>query len=146
VSLAFTSDRPLAVQSTREGKYGSLSVRSLIACAASTDRKHQTYEWEPVMDEESGSIYYRNNVSGDTQWDMPSELDRLVSLNSLLTHSSHEPDLSWCALTGRDHVSGISQSVCEHHQMLHRVPDSPQSSPHSPHGWESDAFSSRAAW
>lgn len=32
-----------------------------------------------MLDEESGSIYYRNNVSGDTQWEMPSDLDHLVS-------------------------------------------------------------------
>jgi hypothetical protein len=42
----------------------------------------QTYEWEPVLDEESGSVYYRNNVSGDTQWEMPSDLDHLVSSSS----------------------------------------------------------------
>jgi hypothetical protein len=40
------------------------------------------------MDEESGSIYYRNNVSGDTQWEMPPELDRLVSLPFILSDSS----------------------------------------------------------
>ncbi len=38
----------------------------------------ETYEWEPVLDEESGSIYYRNNASGDTQWEMPCDLDHLV--------------------------------------------------------------------
>jgi hypothetical protein len=30
------------------------------------------------MDEESGALYYRNNVSGDTQWEMPDLLDMLV--------------------------------------------------------------------
>ena len=24
----------------------------------------QTYEWEPILDEEHGALYYRNNVSG----------------------------------------------------------------------------------
>lgn len=47
---------------------------------------NKVYEWEPVNDEETGGIYYRNNVSGVSQWDLPFELDIIgecVSLTSL---------------------------------------------------------------
>ena len=29
---------------------------------------NKIYEWEPIIDEASTWIYYRNNVSGETQW------------------------------------------------------------------------------
>lgn len=43
------------------------------------------YEWEPVNDEETGGIYYRNNVSGVSQWDLPPELDVIGECISLTT-------------------------------------------------------------
>ena len=43
------------------------------------------YEWEPVTDEETGGIYYRNNVSGVSQWELPPELDILGECVSLTT-------------------------------------------------------------
>eukprot|EP01042_Synura_sphagnicola_P000364 gene364-379_t len=37
----------------------------------------QIHEWEPVLDLESGKLYYSNNVSGETQWQLPAEMDLL---------------------------------------------------------------------
>lgn len=39
------------------------------------------------MDEESGSLYYRNNVSGETQWEMPDTLDILVGRRNMTMHA-----------------------------------------------------------
>jgi Leucine-rich repeat (LRR) protein len=44
---------------------------------------NQIFEWEPVYDDDTGSIFYRNNVSGITQWEMPPELDILGNCASL---------------------------------------------------------------
>lgn len=46
---------------------------------------NKVYEWEPVNDEETGGIYYRNNVSGVSQWELPEELDILGECISLTT-------------------------------------------------------------
>lgn len=43
----------------------------------------QVLEWEPIEDVESGWIYFRNNVSGDTTWDMPLAVDTYDSCPSL---------------------------------------------------------------
>ena len=40
-------------------------------------------EFDAIEDIESGWIYYRNNVSGETQWDMPHELDTFSLLDQL---------------------------------------------------------------
>lgn len=43
----------------------------------------QVPEWETAVDNESGLFYYKNNVSGETSWTMPAELDLLGTLVSL---------------------------------------------------------------
>lgn len=43
------------------------------------------YEWEPINDEETGGIYYRNNVSGVSQWELPPDLDIIGECVSLTT-------------------------------------------------------------
>ena len=40
-------------------------------------------EWEPLDDVETGWIYYRNNVSGETRWDMPAALDTFGDCTTL---------------------------------------------------------------
>ena len=36
----------------------------------------QVNEWDSVTDMESGHVYFANNVSGETQWDMPQTLEQ----------------------------------------------------------------------
>jgi Leucine-rich repeat (LRR) protein len=40
-------------------------------------------EWESIMDVRSGWSYYRNNVSGITQWEIPPEIDLIGNLKKL---------------------------------------------------------------
>lgn len=40
-------------------------------------------EWESVIDLRSGWNYYRNNVSGQTQWEIPPDIDLLGDLKNL---------------------------------------------------------------
>jgi Leucine-rich repeat (LRR) protein len=44
---------------------------------------NQTQEWEPDTDANSGLVYYRNNVSGGTSWEMPLSMDTLGDLQLL---------------------------------------------------------------
>jgi Leucine-rich repeat (LRR) protein len=44
---------------------------------------NKVYEWEPVADDETGGIYYRNNVSGVSTWELPADLDILGECASL---------------------------------------------------------------
>ena len=52
----------------------------------------QTYEWEPLNDPQTGKIYFQNNVSGASSWEMPAVLDTLGTLSTLteftMTHNS----------------------------------------------------------
>lgn len=41
---------------------------------------NQIYEWEAIIDDRSGWIYFRNNVSGHTQWEYPHEIDVLGNI------------------------------------------------------------------
>lgn len=43
----------------------------------------QIHEWEAVEDTTTGWCYFRNNVSGETQWDMPPSLDTFGKLENL---------------------------------------------------------------
>ena len=40
-------------------------------------------EWDPVEDPATGWIYYVNNISGETQWEMPAEVDTFDECLSL---------------------------------------------------------------
>lgn len=42
-------------------------------------------EWESVLDVRSGWTYFKNNVSGGTQWNMPKDIDLLGNLRQLET-------------------------------------------------------------
>ncbi len=44
---------------------------------------NQIYEWEPCIDDNSGRTYFRNNVSGETRWEIPEELDTLGNIEML---------------------------------------------------------------
>ena len=46
---------------------------------------NQIYEWEPCIDDNSGRTYFRNNVSGETCWDIPEELDTMGGIEMLET-------------------------------------------------------------
>lgn len=50
----------------------------------------QVNEWDTAYDESTGLVYYRNNVSGETQWEMPSTLDLIYRLESLETLKLNE--------------------------------------------------------
>ncbi len=44
---------------------------------------NQIYEWEPCIDDHSGRTYFRNNVSGETCWNIPEELDTMGGIEML---------------------------------------------------------------
>ncbi|KAJ1423724.1 hypothetical protein B484DRAFT_398556 [Ochromonadaceae sp. CCMP2298] len=44
---------------------------------------NQIQEWDTASDPQSGLTYYRNNVSGGTQWEMPHSLDTIGNLAAL---------------------------------------------------------------
>jgi Leucine-rich repeat (LRR) protein len=77
-------------------------------------------EWEPVEDVESGWIYYRNNVSGDTTWDMPLALDTFdgaCSLEELILNNNMLKGL--CESMCR--CPNMKKIVCSHNR-LHTFP------------------------
>ena len=37
----------------------------------------QVHEWEPDFDAATGQLYFKNNVSGSTSWEMPTSLDNI---------------------------------------------------------------------
>jgi Leucine-rich repeat (LRR) protein len=43
----------------------------------------QVHEWEPDTDVHTGRTYYRNNVSGETSWDLPSILNTIGNMYSI---------------------------------------------------------------
>lgn len=43
----------------------------------------QIHEWEPDNDAHSGLLYFRNNVSGCSSWDMPPSLDAVGGISTL---------------------------------------------------------------
>lgn len=45
----------------------------------------QVNEWDPVVETTTGYVYYSNNVSGDTQWEMPEGMDLLGHCEELVT-------------------------------------------------------------
>lgn len=44
---------------------------------------NQIAEWDPEEDTETGWTFYRNNISGTTQWEMPHTLDSVGKLEAL---------------------------------------------------------------
>eukprot|EP00602_Paraphysomonas_sp_CaronLab_P006141 CAMPEP_0185022112 /NCGR_PEP_ID=MMETSP1103-20130426/4839_1 /TAXON_ID=36769 /ORGANISM="Paraphysomonas bandaiensis, Strain Caron Lab Isolate" /LENGTH=1362 /DNA_ID=CAMNT_0027554057 /DNA_START=11 /DNA_END=4100 /DNA_ORIENTATION=+ len=81
----------------------------------------QTYEWEPVLDEESGSLYYRNNVSGDTQWEMPECLDLLGNMEALEYLNVSDNTLKSCAQSLSNIVT-LREFHCDNNR-LHALPE-----------------------
>jgi Leucine-rich repeat (LRR) protein len=43
----------------------------------------QIHEWEPVGDVFTGRTFYRNNVSGETSWDLPASLNTIGNMTSI---------------------------------------------------------------
>ena len=62
----------------------------------------QTYEWEPILDEEQGALYYRNNVSGETLWTMPKDLDLIGNM----------PALEYIDVSDNQ-IKNIADSICD---------------------------------
>ena len=44
---------------------------------------NQIQEWEPAIDGTTGLMYYKNNVSGDSSWEMPPSMDTLGDLEAM---------------------------------------------------------------
>ena len=81
----------------------------------------QVMEWEPIEDVESGWIYYRNNVSGDTTWDMPLALDTFdgcVCLENLTLNNNMLKGL--CESMAR--CPRMKKIICSNNR-LHTIPE-----------------------
>lgn len=50
----------------------------------------QTYEWEPILDEEHGALYYRNNASGGSS---PAAILLVICSTSPIPHTHTLPFL-----------------------------------------------------
>mmetsp|Transcript_35485 Transcript_35485/g.66233 ORF Transcript_35485/g.66233 Transcript_35485/m.66233 type:complete len:1350 (-) Transcript_35485:239-4288(-) len=81
----------------------------------------QTYEWEPILDEEHGALYYRNNVSGETLWTMPKDLDLIGNM----------PALEYIDVSDNQ-IKNIADSICDietlntllaNNNRLHELPE-----------------------
>eukprot|EP01033_Poteriospumella_lacustris_P006153 gene6153-4417_t len=53
------------------------------------------HEWEPASDPQSGKIYYKNNVSGQTSWHLPPSLDSLGLMEVLTELTLRDNPISY---------------------------------------------------
>ena len=96
-----TNTKPIQVELGKEADVGKMPERldRLISFqmekANYIERKKMLavagkFEWDLAMDASTGRIYYKNNVSGETLWELPAVLDTLGGLVGLVHFKANQ--------------------------------------------------------